>query len=175
MNSQSKKNEVWFNCYLPNGLKCPNLKPTDNNINKVSLHFEPKARIWFATSEYDESIIVIFKALSNQALFVLSTNKNPYSSDKIKYLIDGINEDNINYRYYFGKQIYGHHSGLRSDVKQLIKEKTLDLEFLLSTLGSPAEIKDSLYDGSPSKCYIYLKEGIRIYIVDNQAVGVEEI
>lgn len=172
---QSKKNTSWFTCYLPNGLKCSNVLPSDNTIEKVSFHFEPKARTWTASTELDESIIIVFKSFTKEPLFILAINKKPYSSDKIKDFMQSINEDNSSYKYYFGTHNYGHHWGLKGNIKTFIKEKTLDESFLLSTLGNPAEIKDSLFDGKAAKCLIYLIEGVRVYFVDGIAVGMDEL
>jgi len=173
--SQSKKSAPLFTCYLPNGLRCPNLKPSDNTIEKISFHFEPKARTWNASTDLDESILIVFKSFTKEPLFILALNKKPYSSDRIKDFINSINEDNSQYNYYFGLHKYGHHWGVKANIKTFIKEKKLDEEFLLSTLGKPAEIKESLFDGNPAKCYLYLIEGVRVYFVDGLAIGMDEI
>lgn len=172
---QTKTSTPWFTCYLPNGLKCSNILPTDNTIEKVGFHFEPKARTWTASTDLDESIHIVFKSFTMEALFILAVNKKPYSSEKIKEFIQSIDEDNSSYNYYFGTHKYGHHWGVKANIKTFIKEKILDESFLLSTLGSPVEIKDSLFDGKPAKCFVYLIEGVRIYFVEGFAVGMDEL
>lgn len=172
---QKKKEVSTFECYLPSGLKCKDLSPKDNTIHKISLHFEPKGRIWTASSDLDKSIIIVFKSYTKEPLFIVSINKKPYSADRIRDFIFSVNPENSSYNYYFGKHDYGNHWGVKANTRTFIEKKILDEEFLTKNLGSPAEIKESVYDGEPAKCLVYLIEGMRVYFVNGMAVGMEEL
>lgn len=101
-------------------------------------------------------------------------NKN-YSAEKIKEIIESVNEENSSYYYYFGKYNYGsHHLGLKSELKSYIEKKILDKKFVLETLNQPTEIKQSLYGGEPATCFLYPEIGVRIYFNYDIAIGYDE-
>ena len=166
---------VVTNCYMPNGEKCSKDKMKARTIGELDKLFEEKGRAWNASTDLDKDAIVTFKSFTMTPLYVLFLNKKEYSSEKINDIIKSVNKDNHSYTYYFGSHQYGHHWGVKADIKSYIKEKLLDEMFLLETLGKPSEIKDSFYGGKPAKCYVYLKEGLRIYFIDGIAIGYDEI
>ncbi|KFF14112.1 hypothetical protein IW15_01310 [Chryseobacterium soli] len=109
-------------------------------------------------------------------LFILTLNNQSFSSDKIQELINKVNEDNSSYVYYFGKNIFNElHWGVKADLKQFILKKNLDQQFLFDTLDFPNEVKDSLFDGNPVKCFVYKEVGVRIYFSEELAIGLDEI
>lgn len=176
---QKKKNikqqESWsITCYLPTGEKCSLEQSKGKSIKDFSSHFEEKSRTWDAYNK-NENVVVVFKSFTNLPLFLLMLDKKKYSTEKIKEIIDSIEKESFEYSYYFGKNNYGHHWGLKSEIESYIKENILDREFVLETLGNPDDIKETLYGGNKVTCFFYNEEGIRIYFDDNKAIGYDEI
>jgi len=168
------KTKPLLDCYLPTGEKCSEEQSAGKSINDLSKHFEIKGRTWFALTKEDEDVAIIYKSLTKDPLFIFVWAKKDFSQERIKDLIKR-SEDDFNYRYYFGKHQYGSQWGLKNDLKTYIKEKRLDEEFVLSTLGEPTENKESLYGGKKAKCYVYGYYDVRIYFIDGVAVGYDEI
>ena len=166
---------VVSNCYMPNGEKCSKDKMEARTIGELNKLFEERGRAWNASTELDKDAIVTFKSFTMAPLYVLFLNKKEYSSEKINDIIKSVNKDNHSYIYYFGSHQYGHHWGVKADIERFIKQKSLDEKFLLDTMGAPSEVKDSFYGGKPAKCYIYLKEGVRIYFTNSIAIGYDKI
>jgi len=166
---------VVSNCYMPYGEKCSKDKMGARTIGELNKLFEERGRTWNASTDLDKDAIVTFKSFTMTPLYVLFLNKKEYSSEKINDIIKSVNKDNHSYTYYFGSHQYGHHWGVKADIERFIKQKSLDEKFLLDTMGTPSEVKDSFYGGKPAKCYVYLKEGVRIYYINGMAVGYDEI
>ncbi|WP_260255079.1 energy transducer TonB [Elizabethkingia meningoseptica] len=164
-----------MNCYLPNGEKCPKEISKAKTLHELNNYFEEKGRAWNTSTDLDEDAMIAFKSFTLTPLYIIFTNKKDYSSEKINDLINSINKDNSGYNYYFGSHQYGHHWGVKADIERFIKQKSLDEKFLIETLGTPSEVKDSYYGGKPAKCYIYLKEGVRIYYINGIAIGYDKV
>ncbi|WP_086980222.1 hypothetical protein [Elizabethkingia miricola] len=164
-----------LNCYLPNGEKCSKEITKSMTLRELNNYFEVKGRVWNTSTALDENAIIAFKSFTLMPLYIFFTNKKEYSSEKINDIIKSINKTNSGYIYYFGSHQYGHHLGVKADIERFIKQKSLDEKFLLDTMGNPSEVKDSFYGGKHAKCYIYLKEGVRVYFVDGIAIGSDEI
>ncbi|WP_407486294.1 energy transducer TonB [Elizabethkingia anophelis] len=170
-----RKDSFILNCYLPNGEKCPKEISKAKTLRELNNYFEEKGRAWNTSTDLDEDAMIAFKSFTLIPLYVIFTNKKEYSSERINDIIKSINKDNSGYNYYFGSHQYGNHWGVKSDIERFIKQKSLDEKFLIETLGKPAIVKDSYYGGKPAKCHIYSKEGIRIYYVNEIAIGHDEI
>ncbi|AZA91190.1 Uncharacterised protein [Chryseobacterium nakagawai] len=168
VNGQNKSKTFSDHCYLPNGEKCPREYATSKmTYGEFKTNFEKKGRVW-SKIVTDDLIDVVFKSFTKIPLFVLIDGDKNYSSDRIQELIKMASEDDV---YYFGRN----HFGVKADIKKFIEKKTLDKNFLLETLGNPNEIKQSLFGGKSTECFIYLKEGVRIYFNNDLAIGFEEI
>lgn len=171
----AKNDSYILNCYLPNGEKCSKEISKAKTLGELNRYFEEKGRAWNTSTDLDEDAMIAFKSFTLIPLYIIFTNKKEYSSEKINDLINSINKDNSGYNYYFGTHQYGHHWGVKADIERFIKQKSLDEKFLLDTMGAPSEVKDSFYGGKPAKCYIYLKEGVRIYFTNSIAIGYDKI
>lgn len=172
-----KSTESFFSCYLPTGYKCSEEVSKLKTMAEINLHFEPKGRTWFAlASKEDDGEIpmVIFKSFTKTPLYLLLSKNKNYSKEKIDEIINSINEDNSSYIYYMSINKYGHHWGIKSDVKKFIERNILDKDFLIETLGNPDEIKESIFGGNPATCFTYNNVGIRIYFKNNLGIGYEE-
>lgn len=171
--SSQKQSQRTFvdGCYLPSGEKCPKEYYKKNmTYGDFRKNFEKKGRAWDAYVTEDV-VTVMFKSFTMTPLCVLVSDDEEYSSDKIKDFINMVNEQNSSYYYYFGNNKFG----LKSDLKNFIKEKILDREFLISNLGNPTTIKQSLFGGKQADCLIYEKERLRIYIINDLVVGFDEM
>lgn len=175
--AQKKKNngQDEFGCYLPTGEKCNVGSLKNITVGEINKKFEKSGRIWNAYLPEDQ-VDISFKSFTMTPLFILTLNNQSFSSDKIQELINKVNEDNSSYAYYFGKNIFNeHHWGVKADIKRFIQRKILDQQFLFNTLGFPNDVKNSLFDGNPVKCFVYNEVGVRIYFSEGFAIGFDEI
>lgn len=61
------------------------------------------------------------------------------------------------------------------DLKKFIEKKTLTDLFVLETMGSPDESKESFRNGQSIRFMEYKRFGIRIYFIDSIAFTYDEI
>lgn len=170
-----KNKEEWnVNCYLPSGEKCTSEQSKGKSINDFSYHFDKYARTWNAFND-SEKAIVVFKSFTSDPLFILMLDNKNYSAEKINEIVKSIDFDNSSFYYYFGEYEHGHHIGLKSELKSYIKKDVLDKEFILDTFNNPDEIRDSLFGGVKAICYVYRKQGVRLYLINDRVVGYDEI
>lgn len=172
--SLKNKDEWDVSCYLPSGEKCTIEQSKGKSINDFSYHFDKYARTWNAFNDLEKAIVV-FKSFTSEPLFILMLDNENYSAEKINEIVKSINFDNSSFYYYFGKYEYGHHIGLKSELKRYIKKDVLDKEFIIDTFSNPDEIRDSLFGGVKAICYVYRKQGVRLYLINDRVVGYDEI
>ncbi|WP_300669424.1 hypothetical protein [Soonwooa sp.] len=156
----AKANKI--NCYLPSGDKCPSDK-VGINILETNKYFAPKDRAWMGYSKNkDYSGTVVLKSLTTDPLYVVVHDNKEKTPEEIKNYID-----NVDLSSYFGS----YNSGLKMDLKRMIKEKSLTDLYLLDTLGSPSKTYESFYNGKTVSVMDYSFKRIKIYLVNSVAVG----
>ncbi len=152
-------------CYLPSGDKCPKEKNIGKNMLDLNKKFEQKSRTYFLFPA-GTSAFVVFKSFSKEPLYILTNKKTHSSKEEIKEMIE-----NVDYQYYFGD----YNSGLKMDLKKFIQNKSLTDLFILDTMGSPNESKETFRDGKSLRYMEFNKFGIRIYFSNSIAIAYDEI
>lgn len=162
----SKTAQESFTCYLPTGEKY--LVKPNTTVGQLHKQFEVKGRVWEVFLK-EEDAVIAFKSFTMEPLFVLALNNKKYSLEKIQNLINSVNDDVTGFRYYWKNRKIG----LIVDLEMFIEKDILDESFILSTMGEPNEIKQTLYDGNPATSFVYSNLGIRIYLNNQKAIGYE--